>query len=611
MSFTPSARLVNPRLGAYFAIFASAFVAIVLLALMLEQLGTSSTLLRAAMFAGPIGLYAVIGIAVFTNQPADYFAAGRRVPAFFNGLVLAITALGGAGFVCLTGTLFFIGFDALCLSIGWCAGLLFMAVLLVPFMRKFGSYSVPSYLGRRFDSQTLRIAAAAMLSVPVLLLLSAELRIAAWLSAWLLAWSEQAAALVVTASIWIVLIAGGMRSLTWSSAAKAIVALLSLAVLATIAAIVLTRFPLPQMTHGNLLRELTVLELQRGVRIGLAPPLAFDLPSDSLELLVKGFIRAFGAVGSQAFVLASFAIMAGIAASPVLLPRSGAALGVYEARKSLGWAILIVGFVLITLSAVAVFLRMLIVDQVVGNVTERLPVWFRSLQQMGIAQVQPESRLVALAEIGFRRDAAIFAMPIAVGFPLVLVFLALAGALAAALGAASASMLSLAVILAEDVVHGLRGDNVPTAARIAAARAALLAAGFVGAWSAITIAADPLQLFLWSLALSGSSAFAVLVLSIWWKRINAWGALAGMSAGFAAGALTILLNEAGMIGWPGALAGVVGVPISWLSAMVVSHLTPAPGRNLLEMVQETRVPGGETIYDREVRLLRLKNRQQT
>jgi cation/acetate symporter len=303
--------------------------------------------------------------------------------------------------------------------------------------------------------------------------------------------------------------------------------------------------------------------------------------------------------------------MAGIAASPVLLPRSGAALGVYEARKSLGWAILIVGFILITLSAVAVFLRMLIVDQVVGNVTERLPGWFQSLQQMGIAQVQPESRLVALAEIGFRRDAAIFAMPIATGFPLVLVFLSLAGALAATLGAASASMLSLAIILAEDVVHGLRGDDVPTTARIAAARAALLAAGFVGAWSAISIAADPLQLFLWSLALSGSSAFAVLVLSIWWKRINAWGALAGMSAGFGVGALTILLNEAGMISWPGALAGVVGVPFSWLVAMVVSQLTPAPDRNLLEMVQETRVPGGETIYDREVRLLRLKNRQQT
>src|SRR5882757_3554308 len=135
MVFTSRTRLVNPRLGTYFGIFTSAFAGLVLLATMFEQLGAADGLVRFAMFAGPVALYAVIGIAANGRELLDYFACGRRVPAFFNGLVLAISALGGAGFLALTGSLFIIGFDAMCLSIGWYAGLVFMGALFAPFVR--------------------------------------------------------------------------------------------------------------------------------------------------------------------------------------------------------------------------------------------------------------------------------------------------------------------------------------------------------------------------------------------------------------------------------------------------------------------------------------------
>ena len=119
------------------------------------------------------------------------------MPAFFNGLVLGVAALGGAGFLALTGALFIIGFDALCLSIGWYAGLVFMGVLFAPFLRKFGAYTLPTFLGRRFESRTVRIVAAAVLSVPMLLLLAAEARFAAYAAAWLLGQSERLMAVVV------------------------------------------------------------------------------------------------------------------------------------------------------------------------------------------------------------------------------------------------------------------------------------------------------------------------------------------------------------------------------------------------------------------------------
>jgi cation/acetate symporter len=608
VAFTSRTRLVNPRLGTYFGIFTAAFTALVLMAMMLEQLGATDAMVRLTMFAGPLALYAVIGIGCRAREVADYFACGRRVPAFFNGLVLAVTALGGAGFLAYTGSLLIVGFDAMCLGIGWCAGLVFMGVLFAPFVRKFGAYTVPTFLGRRFESRAVRVVAAGILSVPLILLLAAEARFAGYAAAWMLGQSERLMAAVVVACAAGTVLLGGMRSLTWSSVAKSIAALLALAVCASIVALMISNLPLPQMTHGNTLRLLTRMEIAQGVPVVLAPPLAFDLPGDGSEPLIKRFIQSFGSVGSLSFVLMSFVAAAGIAASPALLSRAGTTPGVYEARKSLGWAVLVVGLVLLTLPAVAVYLRALIVEQVAGHPGDRLPVWFQLLQQAGIAKIEAKAQIVKLSAIGFERDATLFAMPIAAGFPQVLVYLSLAGALAAAMAALASSLVTIAAIVAEDVIHGLPNETAPDAARVSTARIALLGAAFVTTWLAIAAPADPLQLFLWSLTFGAAGSFPVLLLAIWGKRTNAWGALACMAVGFVVTAVAVLLGEVGAIGLPSSVAGAVGVPLALCAGLVVSKLTPAPGRHALDIVRDVRVPGGETVYDREMRLLRLRSR---
>jgi cation/acetate symporter len=608
MAFTSSTRLVNPRLGTYFGIFTAALVALVLMALMFEQLGVADGLLRALMFAAPLLLYAAIGFNARAREPHDYFASGRRVPAFFNGLVLGVAALGGAGFLGLTGALFRAGFDALCLSIGWCAGLVFMAVLFAPYVRKFGTYTVPAFLGRRFDSRAVRVVAAAVLCPPILLLLIAETRFAAYACAWLLGQPEHLMSAVLIALVAAVLAAGGMRSLTWSSVAKAITALLALAVPATIFALMASNLPLPQMTHGNTLRVLTRMEMMRNVPILIAPPLALDLAGVGMEALAKRFVQSFGNVGPIGFVLASLVLAAGIAASPVLLPRSGTTPGVYEARKSLGWAVLVTGVVLLTLPAVAVYLRFLLFEQVVGQPPEQLPAWMQILQQAGIAQIEPGAEPVSLGRFGFERDAVLFALPIAAGYPQVLIYLSLLGALAAALAALSASLFALAAIVAEDVVRASPVEVASDRARLGRARLALAALAFVGIWLAIAAPADPLQLFLWSATLSASTCFPVLFLSIWWRRTKALGAMAGMLSGLLVAGAAILLSEAGAIALPSALAGALGLPCAMLVTIVGSLLAPAAGLNVLEQLREMRMPGGETVYDREMRLLRLKNR---
>jgi len=608
MAGTSRTRLVNPRLGTYFGIFAAALAALVIMALMFEQLGASDSAIRFLMLAGPIALYGAIGLLSPARETNDYFACGRRVPAFFNGLVLAVSALGGAGFLGLTGVFFAVGFDALCLSLGICAGLVFMGVLLAPFLRKFGAYTVPSYLSRRFESPALRVVAAATLAVPLLLLLAAEARFAAYAAAWLTAQSERLMAVAVVVCVTVMVLAGGMRSHTWSGSAKAIAALVALAVPATIVAIMMSNLPLPQITHGNTLRVLTRVESARGLPLVAAPLLAFDFPGEGLEPLAKRFIQAFGSVGSLAFALMSLVAAAGIAGSPSLLSRPGSSPGVHESRKSFGWAVLIAGVVLLTLPAVAIFLRLMLLDQVIGQPVDRLPAWFQALQKAGIARVDATTPAVGFGNVSFDRDAVLFSLSFAAGFPQALVYLALAGALAAALLALAGALVGSAVLLSEDIVHGLQTEGAPDSSRVGAARVALVGVAFLTGWLAVAAPADPFKLFLWSLTFSASAAFPVLVLSVWWKRINSWGAMVGMLTGLGVAAFVILLAEAGALTMPSVLAGAIGLPAGFAATVVASMLTPLPSRNVVNILQEIRVPGGETLYDRELRLQRLRGR---
>jgi len=608
MAATSRTRLVNPRLGTYFGIFAAAFVALALMALMLEQLGVSERALRYLMFAGPIVLYGAIGLLSPTREVNDFFACGRRVPAFFNGLVLAVTALGGVGFLALTGVFFAIGFDALCIGLGLCAGLVFMGVLLAPFLRKFGAYTIPSYLGRRFENRTLRFVAAVVLAVPLLLLLAAEVRLAAYAATWLTGQSEGLMAVVTMACVSAMVIGGGMRSQTWSGSAKAIVALVALVVPATIVALMVSSLPLPQMTHGNTLRVLTRLEGLRGLPDLSASVLTFDLPGAGLEPLARRFIQAFGSVGSLAFVLTALMTAAGVAASPVLLSRPGSTPSVHETRKSLGWAVLIVAVVLLTLPAVAIYLRLMLAEQVIGHPADRLPAWFLSLQKSAIARLDGAGPTVTFDNVSFDRDAVLFSLSFAAGFPQAFVYLALAGAFAAGLAALAAGLMGCSALLSEDIVHGLRAEVPPDGLRVGSARVAAVGVAVATAWLAVAAPADPLKLFFWSLSFSAAAAFPVLILSVWWKRTNAWGAIAGLLTGLGVTASTIFLSETGAWTMPSALAGALGLPAGLAAAIITSLLTPAPSRNIVNILQEIRVPGGETLYDRELRLLRLRSR---
>ena len=606
MSLMSRSRLVNPRLGTYFGIFVSALSGLVLLLIIFEQLGTPDTLLRWVMLIGPLLLYAAIAASVFTKDPLDFFVVGRRVPAGYTGLGIASSAMGATGIVAMTGVFFIIGFDALFIVIGGLAGLVLMAVMLAPFLRKFGMFTVPSYLGRRFDSRSVRILCAALIAVPMLLLLAAELRIGAFVAAWLVGQPQSLMVVLLTFCVVLGLVFGGMRSFTWTSSAQAIAAILALIVPVAVVAVMTTNFPLPQLTHGPLLRELVRNEVIQGLPIVEASSFAFMLPGDGMLPMAKRFTEPFGNVGPAAFVVAMLTVAAGVASAPWLLPRVTMTPGVYETRKSIGWATVFFSLVMLTVASVSVFMRHNVMDLVAAAGSTTAPGWLQQLTELGFAQIDTRATRLVFASFSFWRDTVFLSLPIAAGLPNVFAYFAAAGAVAAALVAAGAVVGALGNVIAEDVINGLSWEPLPSEPRVWVARIAFGVVAILGGLMALVAPTDALALLLTCLALTGSTLFPVLALSIWWKRMNAFGAMAGLASGFGVAVVTMLAGSA--IGLDGVLAGLLGIPASVLGTILASLATPAPTRSVLELVREMRVPGGEVIYDREMRMLRLKNR---
>lgn len=611
MAFSGRARVINPRLGTYFSIFAALIAALFFLNLILEQLSVGDAALRGTMLLIPFALYLVIGAGTYSNDILSFFAAGRRVPAGYTGLVLAHSAIGATFFVAGTGAFFFAGFDALVLLIGGLSGFVFMSMMLAPFYRKFGAYTVPSYFGRRFESKTLRIGTAMIAAVPMLLVLSGELRLGAIAAAQLSGMSEAAMIFLLIAVLALSIAPGGKRSFTWTGVAQSLAMLLGLVTAATFVATLVTYLPVPQLTHGPLVRTLVRNEIPSGLSLLQTWPLAFDLPTEGFHALAKPYIQPFGLVGPLAFVIGVLMVACGIAAAPWLLPRVAAAPGVYEARKSLGWATVYFGFALLTMSSVAVFMREFVLDVVMSDRIGPLPPWLFTAARHGFINFDQTAARLSFDALQFDRDSVLYTLPLAAELPIAFVYFLLVAAIAASLVTAGATAVSLAAILGEDVVQGLSWDPASSESRVWITRVFVVIAATCGGILALLAPTDALRLMFWALSLSAAALFPVLVLSIWWKPLTAQGALAGVMAGFATAALAIFASEAGLYPIPSAIAGSIGLPMATLVAIAVSTVLPEASRHDLEVIRDIRVPGGQIIYDREMQRLQLKKHTRT
>jgi len=592
----------NPHLGAYYGIITSAFVSLVVLLAMFEQLGWSEGAVARSMILLPLALYIVIAVGSRTVNLEDFFVSGRRVPQVYNAMVMAATAVGGVGFFAYTGAVFFIGFDALAIGLGWTCGLLLAGVLFVPFLRKAGAYTLPAFLGQRFRSREARIAASALQVAPTVLLLAAEIKLAAMVVSLFLPLSFSLAVLLVAIFVAAVCILGGMRALTWSGSAEFIAGAVGLAVPLIVVSVLLTNLPAPQFTYGEMFGSLRGAETAADMSPTTPGELAPAMPAPAPAEATKPFLQPFGAINETGFVVLFLSFALGTAALPSLLVRSGVTGSIADQRRSAAWALALVALFAITAPSLAVFAKLLMFRDMALVPTAGPPAWLAELSGRELAQMSDLNGdgTIGAGELLIGRDGVALALPMLAELPFVLTALMAAAGLAIALAAAGSHLFTLGASLADDVYGVL--DRRPNALPLLmAAWAAIGAIALAVAVFLLIAEVDVLHMAATAFCFAGATFFPVLLLALWWPRCTQWGALASLATGF--GVMFLALTLGGAFGIAETIAGMGGA--SLVAALLAlgagigaSLYGPAPSAFDTAYYEEMRKPEGDTIFDR-------------
>ena len=637
------------NLGKIYGIYTGGFFGFVVLLAILEQVGLPDRIIGYLFVFFTLAVYAIIGIVSRTMQVSEYYVAGRRVPAFYNGMATGADWMSAASFIGMAGTLYALGYDGLGYVLGWTGGYVLVAVLVAPYLRKFGAYTVPDFLSARYGGNFARF-----LGVIVLLSCSFTYVVAQIVGTGLIAsrfigMDFQIAVYVGLAGILVCSMLGGMRAVTWTQVAQYIVLIVAYLLPVVILSAQKFGLPIPELTYGQ------VLAADRRARAGdgatgprdrrgaetacpaIRQPLGgqlfrTDLLSDGrhgvaaarADALLHDAKRARGAQVRR--------MVAAVHLHPLLhgagLRRLREARGLHDGDRPA--------------------LAELREQASTGCSNGARSVWSRSAASTRQAP-RPSSTPAPRSPISpahhprrlkLDNDAIVIATPEIAGLPYVVSGLVAAGGLAAALSTADGLLLAIANALSHDIYYKMLDPNAPTPRRLIVARALLVLVAMAGAYTASFRPADIVAMVAWAFSLAAGGLFPALVLGIWWKRTTTAGAVCGIVAGFGITLLYLvvtryypvfgvewlgmssLLNAghrrpgrrrggrprpipetayttlASKVGWfniNNISSAIFGLPLGTLVMIVVSLLTPAPSREMQDFIDEVRRPRGDTM----------------
>jgi cation/acetate symporter len=642
------------NLGRIYGIYTGGFIAFIILMAILSAMGVPNRIIGYMFVGFTILIYAVIGILSRTMQVGEYYVAGRRVPAIYNGMATGADWMSGASFVGMAGTLYILGYDGLAFVLGWTGGYVLVAILVAPYLRKFGAYTVPDFLSARYGGNFARFIGVVVLFSCSFTYVVAQIYATGIISARFLGLDFNVAVYVGLAGILVCSMLGGMRAVTWTQVAQYIVLIIAYLIPAIWMSTIKTGVPIPQLMQGTALANITALETAQNIAVHHVTP------------FVHGGYNALN------YFLLILCLMVGTASLPHVLMRYFTTPSVREARVSVAWSLLFIFFLYFTAPAYAAFAKWTMLDLVASgltpdNIAEKAGWMFRwaaadaSLVQIcGKAAVDAAAVAAACGEagitaIGFgnislNADMIVLATPEMAGMPYVISGLVAAGGLAAALSTADGLLLAIANALSHDIYYKMIDQNAPTARRLVVSRVLLVVVAIMAAYVASTKPADILAMVSWAFSLAAAGRFPALVLGVWWKRTNSAGAIAGMIAGFGFCLYYLLGTRYGAVGfyemWSGlstasaeavqkyadlkaafaaaapdaqaaawtALdkhaqtianwwgvknlsAAAFGLPVGFVVMIVVSMFTKEPSREMQEFIEEIRVPRGKTVME--------------
>ncbi|WP_202841422.1 sodium:solute symporter family protein [Luteimonas saliphila] len=585
-----------------YAIYTGGFLAFFALMAVLEQFGLSARAIGLSFVAFTIGIYAFIGVLSRTAAADAYYLAGRSVPPVFNGMATAADWMSGASFVAMAGGIFMSGYPYLAFVVGWTGGYILVATLMAPYLRKFGCYTVPDFIGTRYGGKLTRFCAIVVLIVASFTYVTAQITATGTIAARAFLIPFELACWLGLVGILVCSMLGGMRAVTWTQVAQYIVL-----IVAYILPIVWMSGAqgfgwFPQLQYGPAVERIQELEPLLGV--GTAP---VDTVAGLSALTTLHASPADGALAAWQFVTLAFCMMVGTASLPHILMRYFTTPSVKAARSSVAWSLFFIFLLYFSAPALATLSKLSLFDPTLASSifgkaiadVEALG-WVRNWGEIGLVAIRDSNGdgILQINEFFLNPDIIVLATPEFAGLPYVISGLVAAGGLAAALSTADGLLLAMANTLSHDLYYKIIDPKAETRKRLLTARVLLLVIGAAGAAVASMRLEGILGAVAWAFCFAMSGLFAPLVLGVWWKRANRAGAVAGMVVGLIAGWGYLIAVRNGMTPWLGLdhlRFGVVGVVASFIAMITVSLLTPAPDEETQRMVDAVRVPRGESL----------------
>ena len=589
------------NLGRVYGIYTIGFLIFFGLMALLEQGGAGARTIGILFLLFTIAIYAGIGWISRTMQVDAYYVAGREVPSLYNGMATAADWMSGASFVALAGGIYFGGYPYLGFVVGWTGGYVLVNALMAPYLRKFGCYTVPDFVGTRYGGNFARFCAVVILTVASFTYVTAQINATGTIA-------SRALGIPFGLGVWFGLLGillcsmlGGMRGVTWTQVAQYIVLIIAYLVPVIWMSNAQGFGIIPHFTYGEAAQRIAELESQIGLKAA-AEAIA------GVRVLTTPHFDPQGGFDSWKFVTLAICMMAGTASLPHILMRYFTTPTVRSARKSVGWSLFFIFLLYFTAPALATLTKLQLLDPtlptaIIGKAFADVSnlEWIQNWSSVGMLAISDQNGdgILQLNEFFMRPDIVVLATPEIAGLPYVISGLVAAGGMAAAMSTADGLLLAIANALSHDLYYKIIDPKADTRIRLIVARVLLLVIGAAAALIASFQLTGILGAVAWAFCFACSGLFFPLVLGIWWKRANRPGAIAGMIAGFGAGTLYLyLIYSGGMAPWWGIdhlRFGMIGMPVSLIAMVVVSLMTAEPDEETQAMVEELRDPTGPTI----------------
>jgi len=527
-------------------------------------------------------VYIVIAWRSRVKETAGFYVAGQGIPTVANGAAVAADWMSAASFISMAGLIAFLGYDGAIYLMGWTGGYVLLALLLAPYLRKWGKFTVPEFVGDRYSELVRTIAAGAAILISFTYVVG-QMRGGGIVFSRFLNLPVAGGVSVAAAIIFFYAVLGGMKGITWTQVAQYTVLITAYLIPAAAISQTFTDFPIPQITFGQVLDELNAL---------------------SIEFGLNSYTQPFTERPQLDIFLVTMALMIGTAGLPHVIIRFYTTRTVRGARYSAFWALLFIALLYTSAPAVGAFAKFNLLEGLGGTAVDELPEWVSNWEATGLVTIDPQAETIGSisnnpaegADITVDNDILVLANPEIAGLPSPVVGLVAAGGMAAAMSTAAGLLLVISSSASHDFYfRRIKKGDATEREKLLVGRLAMAGAVVIAVLGGINPPAFVAQVVAFAFGLAASSFFPIIVLGIFWKRCNAKGAAAGMVSGLAFTATYMIWS---LYVSPGSTVfgispegiGTIGALVNFAVAISVSRATPAPPAQLMEFVEEMRYP---------------------